>query len=97
MRFGEALQEMEAGNAVRRAGWNGKGMWTAFSPGCDALPAANFWSPVARRYAESKGGSVRVLPALIMKSADGNIVMGWLASQTDMLAEDWEVVPSNEI
>lgn len=27
-----------------------------------------------------------------MKAADGTYVVGWLASQTDMLAEDWEIV-----
>lgn len=31
-------------------------------------------------------------PDLAMKAADGSLVIGWLASQTDMLAEDWEVV-----
>ena len=27
-----------------------------------------------------------------MKAFDGSIVMGWLASQTDMLSEDWQIV-----
>ena len=31
-----------------------------------------------------------------MKAADGTIVMGWLASQTDMLSEDWVLVDPNE-
>lgn len=34
----------------------------------------------------------RVLPSITMKTATGEILMGWLASQTDMLAEDWHVV-----
>ena len=38
------------------------------------------------------GGTVKVMPYVTMKTANGAIVMGWLASQTDMLAEDWEVV-----
>ena len=33
---------------------------------------------------------VKFTPYLCMKAADGSIVNGWLASQTDMLAEDWE-------
>ncbi len=28
-----------------------------------------------------------------MLAADGSVVVGWLASQTDMLAEDWVIVP----
>jgi hypothetical protein len=27
-----------------------------------------------------------------MKAADGTVVNGWLASQTDMLANDWMIV-----
>jgi len=34
---------------------------------------------------------VKFTAYLCMKAADGTIVNGWLASQTDMLAEDWEV------
>ena len=43
-------------------------------------------------YAEQNGGTAKVMPYVTMKTADGAIVMGWLASQTDMLAEDWEIV-----
>jgi hypothetical protein len=32
---------------------------------------------------------VKFTAYLCMKAADGSIVNGWLASQTDMLAEDW--------
>lgn len=32
---------------------------------------------------------VKFTAYLCMKAADGTIVNGWLASQTDMLAEDW--------
>lgn len=35
---------------------------------------------------------IELLPHIDMKAADGSLVIGWLASQTDMLAEDWEVV-----
>jgi hypothetical protein len=35
---------------------------------------------------------VRINPHIDMKAADGSIVVGWLASQTDMLAEDWVIV-----
>ena len=35
---------------------------------------------------------VEICSHIDMKSADNKIVIGWLASQTDMLAEDWEIV-----
>lgn len=92
MDFSKALDEVKCGNRVARSGWNGKDMWIAYSPGCEALKAENFWSYQGKKYAEEQGGSVEVLPLLIMKTADGKILMGWLASQADMLAEDWEIV-----
>ncbi|GJH31427.1 hypothetical protein CBA19CS91_01740 [Paraburkholderia hospita] len=91
--FGGALAALKSGKRVARAGWNGKGMWLALS--CDGtreVPAANFWAPPNREYAEANGGTATVLPSITMKTATGEILMGWLASQTDMLAEDWTVV-----
>ena len=57
------------------------------------IPAASFWSPRNAEYAaQTIDGSANVLPCITMKTADGSILMGWLASQTDMLAEDWVVL-----
>ena len=33
-----------------------------------------------------------VLPAIVMKTAENQFCVGWLASQTDMLSEDWYIV-----
>lgn len=90
--FGFALSALRAGKRVARSGWNGKGMWLALSPGTLGLPAERFWAGPNREYAESKGGAADVLPCITMKTATGEILMGWLASQTDMLATDWTVV-----
>ncbi|MFP5513412.1 MAG: DUF2829 domain-containing protein [Alphaproteobacteria bacterium] len=91
--FGDALVALKAGKRVARAGWNGKGMWLALSCGeTREIPAASFWSPHNKAHAEAQGGTAKVLPSITMKTATGEILMGWLASQTDMLAEDWCVV-----
>lgn len=90
--FDGAIQALKAGKKVAREGWNGKGMWIALSPGSAALPAEKFWNPHNRAFAEANGGQADVLPCITMKTADGKILMGWLASQTDMLADDWRVV-----
>jgi hypothetical protein len=92
MTFGMAIEAMKAGHKVARAGWNGKGMWVALSPGSLALPAERFWNPHNKAFAEANGGTADVLPCITMKTADGKILMGWLASQTDMLSEDWTVL-----
>lgn len=92
--FGHALVAMEQGRKVARSGWNGKGMWLALS--CDGtrkVPAGHFWSDHNGKYAyEQPDGCATVLPCITMKTATGEILMGWLASQTDMLAHDWTVV-----
>lgn len=90
MDFGDAIRALKAGKKVARSGWNGKGMWLSYSPGAKALPAEKFWSPHNRAFAEGQPGQIAdVLPCITMKTATGEILMGWLASQTDMLAEDW--------
>jgi len=96
MSFGDALVALKAGHRVARTGWNGKSMWLALSGviGGRRVDADKFWSPHNEAFARENGGSATVLPCITMKTATGEILMGWLASQTDMLADDWMVVPA---
>ncbi len=89
--FDAAIRAIKAGLKVQRQGWNGKGMFVSQSPGSVALPAEKFWNPHNRAFAEANGGTADVLPCITMKTADDKILMGWLASQTDMLADDWQL------
>lgn len=94
MTFGMAIEAMKQGKKVARKGWNGKGMWLCI-PLCDGpkeIPATGIWGKPNAEYAEQNGGTVKVVPYITMKAADGTIVMGWLASQTDMLSDDWQIV-----
>lgn len=100
MTFGLAIEALKRGHRVARAGWNGKGMWIALS-GSTTEPRniawENFWSKQASAFArDENGGGAEVLPCILMKTADSRILMGWLASQTDMLAEDWQIVDAVE-
>ena len=92
--FGAALAALKAGQRVARIGWNGKGMWLSLSGPLHGREIAfeNFWSGNNSEYARKNGGTATVLPCITMKTATGEILMGWLASQTDMLAEDWQIV-----
>ncbi len=93
MTFGDALIMLKAGERVARAGWNGKGMWLAYTPGSEFAPEhAKPGHAAAFRAKEAPHEDVRLLPHIDMRAADGSMVIGWLASQTDMLAEDWQVV-----
>jgi hypothetical protein len=90
MNFGEALEAVKSGNLISREGWNGKGMWLAYQK---AYPQG---IPINKNTAEATGvpeGTIcKFLPYLMMKTVDGSFVP-WLASQTDVLAEDWGIVP----
>lgn len=95
--FGLALEALKRGHRVARAGWNGKGMWLSLSGVANMtrdVPAENFWSEHNASYAAEQPERVaKVLPCITMKTATGEILMGWLASQTDMLADDWSILP----
>lgn len=90
--FGEAIEALKAGQRVARKGWNGKGMWLVMVPG---TPLAQLREGTP--YHEALGQeSCEILPHIDMwtVNAEGRRAMlpGWLASQTDMLAEDWELI-----
>lgn len=91
--FAHALVAMKAGEKVSRAGWNGKGMWVCLGAGSTGLHYENFWNKHTREFAQNQlDQKAEVLPYFIMKTADEKILMGWSASQSDMVAEDWGVV-----
>lgn len=94
--FGGAIYALKNGKRVTREGWNGKGMWLSLSGVANIakdVPAEAFWSPHNAAYAAKQPERMaKVLPCITMKTATGEILMGWLASQSDMLAEDWMVL-----
>ena len=92
MNFGLAVEAMKGGAKVARAGWNGAGQWVALGKGNEYLAASQFWNEHARAHAEANGGGATVLPYFILKTAQGSILMGWAPSQSDALAEDWQII-----
>ena len=92
MDFGSAIMNMKEGLKVARKGWNGKGMFLVLCPG-NKVPADHMKvKEVKKFYQNEKQDTVTINPHIDMKAADGTYVTGWLASQTDMLADDWYVV-----
>lgn len=96
LNFGQALELLKQGKKVARAGWNGKGMWLSLSGptmGVRYVDADAFWSKNNADFARTQEECMApVLPCVTMKTAQGEIMMGWVPTQTDMLAEDWEEV-----
>lgn len=86
MTFSEALDLIKDGYKAARKGWNGKGMFVFLVPG--STFAVNR-PPLLGIYPE--GTVVDYHAHIDMRTADGQIVP-WLASQTDLLAEDWVLV-----
>ena len=86
MNFDSALQALKNGQKVAREGWNGKGMFLFLVPG--SVFKVNR-APLLGIYPE--GTEINYRPHIDMKTVDGEIVP-WVASQTDVLAEDWCVV-----
>ena len=86
MNFGLALEAAKKGSKITRRGWNGKGMYVFLADSVEFHTDADlseYWGNV---------DGVCVLPVLVLRTAKGDLQPGWLASQNDMLADDWEVV-----
>lgn len=84
--FGMAIELLKKGKAVSRTGWNGKNMFLYHVP-ANRYPAT---TEIGREIA-AEDGCVDYGGYIAMKTAQGNVVP-WLASQTDVLAEDWQEV-----
>ena len=91
MTFSEALEAAKNGSKIAREGWNGKGMWVAFTPGSEVADV-NARSGACKLLADEGHETIKINGHLDMKTADDSIIIGWHATQTDMFAEDWAVV-----
>lgn len=83
MDFGSAIENLKAGERVARAGWNGKGMWIEL-----CTPPGDFTDEMGQTYGRR--------PYIYMKTAD-DMLVPWVASQTDILADDWMLVDPPEL
>ena len=84
--FGDAIRLLKQGFKVARDGWNGKGMFLFLVPGSTFKVSR---PPLLGIYEE--GTEVTYQPHIDMKTAQDTVVP-WLASQSDVLAEDWCIV-----
>ncbi len=82
--FAGALSALKSGRCVAREGWNGKGMYLFL------VPQDGYMITKMTTHPDHSGLANGAFIA--MKTAD-NKVVPWLASQTDILADDWRVLP----
>lgn len=83
MNFGLALEEIKKGNKVSRKGWNGKKQYIELA---ENISYKNMNGEIVNAEHEAIGNK-----AIAFVGTSG-VQLGWLASQSDMLAEDWQVV-----
>lgn len=88
MNFGEAIKALKLGKRVARKGWNGKGIFIKLKKG-ESLNTPN------NRFNEVMTHDFIYIDTTGLRTNNPNAPMDrvpWLASQTDMLADDWVVV-----
>ena len=86
MNFGDAIAALKAGKCVQREGWNGKNMHIYLEEHVSHILKGGVFAGRERNYN----------PCICMFTAQGTHQPGWLASQPDMLADDWQVVEPGE-
>ena len=82
MDFGEAIRALKEDKCVARQGWNGKGMHIYLEEHFTHVLQGGHFKGAKRPYEA----------VIIMFTAQGTHQPGWLASQADMLSDDWEIV-----
>ena len=102
MDFGGAIKALKEGKRVARQGWNGKNMFLIMNGGY-AVPKEHVRadSHISESFLTSRLQShLKIGKHIDMWTATNDLCVGWLASQTDMLAEDWMVIegePQSEV
>ena len=93
MDFGVALMNLKEGRRAARKGWNGKGMYVFLATDVSFHTKADLGEFNSEHSEEcSELNSVEVGDMLVLRTAQGALQPGWLASQADMLAEDWVIL-----
>lgn len=83
MDFGRAIQLLKVGQRVQRKGWNGKNQYIELATNISYKNANN---EIVNAEHDAIGNK-----AIAFVGTSG-VQLGWLASQADMLAEDWKIV-----
>lgn len=94
LNYGQALEALKKGKRVSRQGWNGKGMFVFQRPAHTLSKefiqgSVKSLPETVKAFLIEQNRDIEFLAYLCMWSSTGEVVNGWLASQTDMLSNDW--------
>ena len=87
MNFGKAIEALKEGKRVARSGWNGKAQYIELASN---ISYVNAEKAIVNCEHDAIGNK-----AIAFVGTSG-VQMGWLASQADMLAEDWYILDSEK-
>lgn len=90
MKFGEALEACKEGKSIARRGWNGKRQFVFL------IKAKELRESLKYGYGEQLGEPT-ITDTLAIKTSNNQIQIGWLATQSDMLSNDWYVLGSKNM
>jgi hypothetical protein len=97
MKFGEALELCRQGKLIRRTGWNGKNQFVYYQEGAK-IPFCRLRCEALKRYLSKLAGAkynmndVTIMGHFDIYTEQKVVQCGWLASQADLQADDWEVL-----
>ena len=93
--FGSAFHYLKQGKKIAREGWNGKNMFLVKAGDyCVPIEEMRDNSPLSKEFVKESGASeFKILPHIDMWTAQKTYLVGWLATQSDLFAEDWYVLP----
>ena len=84
MDFGKALEALKSGKKVCRTNWNGKNQYLFLAKDAEFHTDANI--------GDLQNKDIELPPFICIKTTRNQIQCGWLASQSDMLSDDWQIV-----
>lgn len=85
--FGKAIQLLKEGKKLQRKGWNGKNQYIELATN---ISYKNTEDETINAEHDAIGNR-----AIAFVGTSG-VQLGWLASQADMLAEDWQIARENQ-
>ncbi|CAJ1179646.1 hypothetical protein CPR19088_GLDEOEPO_01355 [Companilactobacillus paralimentarius] len=101
MKFGKAIELMKQGYKLKRENWNGKNQFVFLVTSKNLFRAFTCKLSCEDDEEVDKDMACQLLmhvrdvdfsDVLAIKTTSNQVQLGWLASQTDMLSDDWEIV-----
>lgn len=96
MNFGDAIEVLKQGGAIRRTGWNGKGLFVVKQVPAhiesDVIPKMQSLPQTAKDLIMKGKGFIDYTSQCLIYNENTGRADSWVPSISDVFAEDWEIV-----